>query len=253
MSITYYVKNKNQPFFDSPFVKMARHFNSQAAVIGFPPIPINQDIPINSLYSKATEILELDSSDSSFVASRIRHLDFAARQSELADKITWKSSSYDVWEKLPVYDQFQGAKVTISNPALRVSVDKTIREVTGPVLNWGFNITGLDEQFTVTGSDFLTPINLTIPVGAKATVSLGSSQYYAYIENYMPANQTVTSEIYISWPYKGDLAPIKNRILQATDTISQLTDTRYDLLQHLQKYSMPEDVIAAFLIGLDSI
>lgn len=251
MSFTYYAKNLNQPFFDSPFVKMAGYFSTQPNVFGYPLIPNNQDIPKSPLYAKAVEILELNSVDPLFVGARIRHLDFAARQSELADSITWKSSTSDAWEKLPIYEQYSGINITTTNPAIQVSVTKYVEEISGSKLNWGFTLSGQNTQFTL--SDGIKVNTFEIASGATASIPLGTSQCSAFIRNLLGSGQEGTVTIQIAWPYRGDLAYIKTRILSATDVITEITNTRYDLLQYMQRYSMPEDVIAAFLIGLDSI
>ena len=251
MTISYKIADPNIKLIDSPFVKLAQYIESKPSALGMPPMPISGDIPKSDLYAKAVKVLELDSDDSGFVANRLRHLDFAARQSVLANRIDWKSSTADAWNQAPIYDEDTGVKVDIYSGNVQIDPIEIFRSI-GPKLNWTFLLTANGNQFSITGDrGFNTSFELaTLEI---KTIPLSNSGYSVVLRNFLTSGQTASARIKVTWPYVGDLVPIKDNIVRSTDLLSQLSVTYPDVIEYCQPYSNPEDVIAAFLIALDSV
>jgi hypothetical protein len=251
LTISYQIFTSQTQLIDSPFVKMARYSNTGESVLGTPPIPTNGEIPTSNLYEKAARVLDLNSEDSNFVALRIRHLDFAARQSLLADSITWKSSTAEAWNLAPIFDKPTGVEINVSSPLVKLTpINRFVSNSTR--LNWNYVLTATGAQFSIQNDKGVTQ-SFQINAQQTLTVPLENSGYSLFIQNFLTGAQTATATINITWPYIGNLVPIKNRIVEATDLLMQLSVSYADIFKYCQPYSAPEDVIAAFLIGLDAV
>ena len=220
-------------------------------MLGAPPVPTNGDVPKSNLYSDAAKILELNSDDSDFVALRIRHLDFAARQSLIADQINWKSSTAEAWNLAPIFDRPTGVEINTSSSLIKLTALKAFTS-NSSILNWNFTLTAIGSQFTIQNAAGNTQ-SFTVASQQTLTVPLGNSGYNLFIQNFLTGNQTANATIAVRWPYVGDLIPVKDRIVGSTDLIMQLSVNYPDIFNYCQQYSAPEDVIAAFLIALDAV
>lgn len=251
MPISYTTTSSNAKLIDSPFVKLAQYFKLNFDILGMPPIPISGNIPKSDLYDKAVKVLELDGNDSGFVASRLRHLDFAARQSTLANRIDWKSSTAAAWNQVPIYDDATGIKINLYSGNLQLNPVEKFK-VTGTRLNWLFLLRADGNQFSII-EDGNFNISFQLEPLENIVVSLSNSGYSLGIRNFLTAGQTASADIKISWPYSGDLVSIKENIVRSTDLLSQLSVTYPDVIEYCQPYSAPEDTVAAFLLAIDSL
>jgi hypothetical protein len=252
MPVKYYAKSYNKSPIDSPFAKMLPYLGSTSDSLGIPPVPLDADIKVSPLYEKAANIFQLDGQDSEFTANRIRHLDFAARNSALADKIHWKSSTVDAWNQIHIYDQPYGVTSNFSNSGLQLTAIVKSSEAPDTKLNWAFSVYASGANVVIADGQGYQSTN-TIESGSEQMVVLSDSGYSVLIKNSLNAQQTATGVISVKWPYSGDLAKVQNRILAATDFRTQLLDSRSDLNMYFDPYSLPEDTIAASLLALDSI
>jgi hypothetical protein len=252
MPVEYYAQSYNKSPIDSPFAKMLPYFGSISDVLGIPPVPTDADVKASPLYEKAANIFQLDGQDSEFTANRIRHLDFAARNSVLADRINWKSSTADSWNQIHIYDQPYGVTFSFSNSGLQVTSIIKSSEALDTKLNWAFSVYAVGDIVTIAdGQDYQN--TSTIESGSEQMIVLSDSGYSVFIKNSLNAQQTATGIISVKWPYSGDLVKVQSRILAATDFMTQLLDSRSDLSMYFNSYSLPEDTIAASLLALDSI
>jgi hypothetical protein len=251
LATDYKTFSNEKELIDSPFVKLAQYIDSRAEILGMPPIPLTSNISKSNLYSQAVKVLDLNNEDKAYVACKIRHLDFAARQSALANQITWKSSTADAWTQAPIFDQPTGSKVANLTGNIQVTPLKQYN-VSLPPLNWTFLISGNGSNFSITGSKNYVQ-SFSINNGQSTVVTLSNSGYSVFIRNFLTSGQTASCRVEIAWPYVGDLIPIKNKIIAATDLLTQLATTYPDITKYCQQYSAPEDTIAAFLIAVDSV
>ena len=204
------------------------------------------------MYQKAAELFQLDGQDLEFVANRVRHLDFTVRNSALADRVNWKSSTVDAWSQYPIYNQAYGVSFNFNSSGLKINGTVKSTEIDGPILNWVFSILGEANQITIRdGKNYQQ--EYTVPKGSATLIPLGDSGYSILLSNSLTSGQTAVGTVSVRWPYSGDLAQVKNRIISATDFVTQLIDGKSDLAKYFNEYAAPEDTVAACLIALDSI
>jgi len=252
MNPNYYLTNPSDKLVDSPFAKMAEHFYVVPSLLGFPPIAFDSNTAYSDIYRQAAQILELDSPDSEFVSARIRHLDAVARISRLASKMDWRSTLKNTFDANTIFDKFVGFSATTSNPKL--SIDGLIdSKPSGSILNWNYTVfsSGSSINFIAQGS-YNDSFEFTVNQGGVGVFSLGNSGYKMIVRNNMPGGDSATGQIKISWPYRGNVIELKNRILSNSLFLDTLTANDTSLLNYLKSDSAPEDVIAAFILAVDS-
>lgn len=256
MNLQYTATDSAADWVDAPFAKMRPFIlGTSSSLLGFPPIPTNGTLNASDLYRQAATLLELTSSDAEYVAARIRHLDFIARNSSLGDRMTWRSTLKDTWHESKIFDKPVGFFSTSSTPNVILSGAKTTNTVIGRVV-WNYSINATTDStnstFTVQDLDG-NLVQATVARNANTSIALTNSGYILLIQNKLNANQSMTGTITVRWPYIADLIGLKNNIVQNTDLLLQLTVNDSELLKYLTPATAPEDVIAAFLLAIDSI
>jgi len=251
MNKNYYMQTSSEKLVDSPFAKMAPYFSVTSSRLGFPPIPFSADVSYSESRIQAAAILELNSPDPDFVTARIRHLDAVARTSRLASRLNWRSTLKDTFDSSTIFDRFSGfsATTTDSNVTLNGFIDF---KPSGSILTWHFTIASSDSTNFSLISNYNDRLSLNVSQGNVGTLSLGNSGYKLVLKNNMSGGDNMVGNIKISWPYTGNVIPIKNAILANSTFLDVLTINDPLLLTYLKQDSAPEDVIAAFLLAVDS-
>lgn len=255
MAQDYIVTNSNADLVDAPFAKMAVFMINKLPTLGFPPEPISSKTKSSNLHRQAAELLDLIQGDSEYVAAKIRHLDFIARNSRLADRFTWRSTLKDTWNEVRIFDKPSGFFYTSSTPKVTFSGLRYSNNIDNK-LQWNYSISATSNStvstFTIRDSnDQVSQININI--NSNATIVLSDAGYNLLIQNNLNANEGMTGTITIRQPYKMDLIALKDLITQNTDFLTQLTVNDPDLLKYLQPDSSVEDAVAAFLLAVSSI
>lgn len=252
MNSNYYLQSSSDKLVDSPFAKMAPHFSATSSRLGFPPIPFNADVVYSDIHHEAVSILGLDSPDSDFVSARIRHLDAVARTSRLAYRMDWRSTLKNTFNSSTIFDRFFGFSATTTNSDVAINglVDS---RPSGAILNWNFTVfsSGSSINFIAQGG-YNDTFEFTVNQGNVGVFTLGNSGYKMVFRNNMAGGDSMTGQINIRWPYVGNIIPIKDSILSNSAFLDALTINDPLLLNYLKQDSAPEDVIAAFLLAVDS-
>lgn len=255
MTLQYTLTNNNSDLVDAPFAKMRPFMLSNSSLLGFPPTPVNGNVNTSNFYRRAAELLGLISLDTEYVAARIRHLDFVARTSSLAEHMTWRSTLKNTWNESKIFDKAVGFFSTTSTPNVILSGTKIINTVVDRIL-WNYSISASTNNtssiFTIQDADG-SKVETAISRNASGSIALMNSGYNLQIDNKLNANQNMTGTITVRWPYKADLIDLKNNIVQNTDLLVQLTINNSELLKYLTPTAAPEDVLAAFLLAINSI
>lgn len=253
MSHNYYLQSGKEQLVDSPFAKLSSFFNVVPSRLGIPPIPVNSDFKPTDLHRRAAEVLELTERDGAFVANRIKHLDFIARYSSLADRMNWRSSIKGNEEYGREFDTPIKFSASSSNPSVILSGIKQ-SNVIGNKLNWYYSLATEGNSNTFILSDDLGNSRLvSVLIDSVGLIPLGDSGYTLRIANNMGGGESMTGSVTITMPYVGNILPIKTNILANNDLLIQITANAPELLQYFKSDSLPEDVVAAFILAIDSI
>lgn len=254
MNAQYTISSPTEPL-DGPFAKLRLFMLGELAALGFPSAASNNNLNASNLYQQAAEILELINPDTEYVAAKIRHLDFIARTSRLADRMTWRSVLKNTWNENRIFDRPVGFFSTMSTPNVILSGAKIKLKMTDRMV-WNYTLAATTDT---TNSTFILEdlkggiVQAVIPRNTTQTIALGDSGYNLQIQNNLNANQSMTGIINIRWPYALDLIKLKNNIITNTDFLTQLAVNSADLLMYFTSDNSVEDVLAAFLLAVHSL
>lgn len=238
---------------DEPFAKLILNNPTLSFYAGIPAIS-NSDYPdsVKEQYVIAANALGLNSSNSNYVAKRIRHLAYCIRNSKFAESINWRSCLADIDRLIPVIEEPLGLTQITSTANIKYALT-IIKDFNATELDWDVSVSGIGGspiQMYVNGQAAGPPWT----TGSSDTIPVGGSGYaMSFTLIGIGGGDTVSFNAKLLLPYVANLADTYATLKNMRDFINQIAYNKKEYLDAIFSGDSVEDAIAAFILSINEL